>query len=272
MNVWVKRAIAAIVIIAVGVLVVRYHREVFAFLSDSEAVEAWVVQLGPLGPLGVIALNAIQVIIAFIPGYVMQLVAGFLYGWPMGAVYATVGMLIGGFIAVALARVFGRPLVIRMVGEKRLDRWEHVARLDSLALWFILMLAPFGDVPYYIAGLTSLAIWKIIAIAAFVRTPSVIVAVLVGSGAISWRSPWVLGAFGVLVVFALLALRYQSNIERWVDEKLLPLAMRLTSGRARKSPQETDGLDAGEGRGDPAPTLKLVLNVPEPQEHDPTPS
>ncbi|MEZ4770368.1 MAG: VTT domain-containing protein [Caldilineales bacterium] len=242
-----KRALAVLAILAVGVLIVRYNREVIAFVSDEAAVQAWVIQLGPLGPLGVVALNAIQVVIAFIPGYVMQLVAGFLYGWPMGAVYATIGMLIGGFIAVMLARVFGRPLVIRMVGEKRVDRWEHVARLDSLAIWFILMLAPFGDVPYYIAGLTSLAIWKIIAIAAFVRTPSVILAVLVGSGAVSWRSPWVIGAFGVMVVIALLALRYQDRIERWVDERLLTILLRWTASRTPIQPQET-------------------------QEHDPTPT
>ena len=232
-----------VAVIAVGALVVRYNREVLAFLGDEAAIQAWVIRLGPLGPLGVIALNAIQVIIAFIPGYVMQLVAGFLYGWPMGAVYATIGMLIGGVIAVTLARIFGRPLVIRMVGEKRVDRWERVARLDSLALWFILMLAPFGDVPYYIAGLTSLAIWKIIAIAAFVRTPSVILAVLVGSGAVSWRSPWVIGAFAVMFVIALIALRYQSRIERWVDETLLTVVLRWTSKRAPLPPQETQEHD-----------------------------
>ena len=232
-----------VAVIAVGALVVRYNREVLAFLGDEAAIQAWVIRLGPLGPLGVIALNAIQVIIAFIPGYVMQLVAGFLYGWPMGAVYATIGMLIGGVIAVTLARIFGRPLVIRMVGEKRVDRWERVARLDSLALWFILMLAPFGDVPYYIAGLTSLAIWKIIAIAAFVRTPSVILAVLVGSGAVSWRSPWVIGAFAVMFVIALIALRYQSHIERWVDETLLTVVLRWTSKRAPLPPQETQEHD-----------------------------
>lgn len=243
MNVWLKRALVVIAILVVGFLAIRYHRAVLDFLGDKAAVEAWIVRLGPLGPLGVIALNAVQVIIAFIPGYVMQLVAGFLYGWPMGAVYATIGMLIGGVIAVVLARVFGRPLVIRMVGEKRLERWEHVARLDSLALWFILMLAPFGDVPYYIAGLTSLAVWKIIAIAAFVRTPSVIVAVLVGAGVISWRSPWVIVGAGVLVVIALLALRYQTHIERWVDERLLPAVVRLTSGRPPAPPQEAQEHD-----------------------------
>ena len=52
MNVWVKRALAAGAIIAVGVLIVMYHREVIAFLSDEAAVQAWVVKLGPLGPLG----------------------------------------------------------------------------------------------------------------------------------------------------------------------------------------------------------------------------
>lgn len=272
MNVWLKRALAVGAVIAVGALVVRYHREVYAFLSDEAAVEAWVVQLGPLGPLGVIALNAIQVVIAFIPGYVMQLVAGFLYGWPMGAVYGTLGMLIGGFIAVALARFFGRPLVIRMVGEKRVDRWEHVARLDSLALWFILMLAPFGDVPYYIAGLTSLAIWKIIAIAAFVRTPSVILAVLVGSGALSWQSPWVIGTGIVLVAIALLALRFQGNIELWVDEKLLPRVLRWTGGRAPVQPLEAGAALSADGWSDPAPARPLIVNVPESGEHDPTPS
>lgn len=243
MNVWLKRALAVGAIVAVALLAIRYHREVYAFLSDKAAVEAWLVQLGPLGPLGVIALNALQVVIAVIPGYLMQLVAGYLFGWPMGAVYATIGMLIGGFIAVGLARVFGRPLVIRMIGEKRLAHWEHVARLDSLALWFILMLAPFGDVPYYIAGLTSLAIWKIIAIAAVVRTPSVIVAVLVGAGVVSWRSPWVIGAGVVLVAIALVALRYQDRIERWVDGKLLPRVIRLTAGRPPAPAQETQEHD-----------------------------
>jgi uncharacterized membrane protein YdjX (TVP38/TMEM64 family) len=247
MNVWVKRAAAVGLLLAVVALLVWRHREIYAFLSDEAAVQAWLLKLGPLGPLGVIALNAIQVVIAFVPGYVMQLVAGYLYGWPMGAIYGTIGMLVGGFIAVALARAFGRPLVIRMVGEKRLARWEHVAHLDSLAIWFILMLAPFGDVPYYIAGLTSLAIWKIIAIAAFVRTPSVILAVLVGSGVLSWRSPWVIGAGAVMVIIALVALRYQSQIEQWVDDVLLSRVVRRFAMRAPASVQEAK-------EHDPTPT------------------
>ena len=93
------------------------------------------------------------------------------------------------------------------------------------------MLAPFGDVPYYIAGLTSLAIWKIIAVAALVRTPSVLIAVAVGAGVIDYRNPYFVAGVVIVVIVALLALRYQSRLERFVDEVLLPRALKLTARR-----------------------------------------
>ncbi len=231
MKLWFKRILVAVVIIAGVALAIRYHRQVLAFLGDEAQIQAWLDHLGPLGPLGAIALNALQVVVAFIPGYVTQVASGFFFGYPKGAVYGVIGMLLGGVIAVGLARLLGRPLVVRMVGEDRLNRWEHVARLDSLPIWFILMLAPFGDVPYYIAGLTSLAIWKIIAVAALVRTPSVLIATAVGAGVIDYRNPFFIAGVVIVVIVAVVALRYQSRIERFVDEVLLPRALKLTARR-----------------------------------------
>ena len=231
MKLWFKRILVAVVIIAGVALAIRYHRQVLAFLGDEAQIQAWLDHLGPLGPLGAIALNALQVVVAFIPGYVTQVASGFFFGYPKGAVYGVIGMLLGGVIAVGLARLLGRPLVVRMVGEDRLNRWEHVARLDSLPIWFILMLAPFGDVPYYIAGLTSLAIWKIIAVAALVRTPSVLIATAVGAGVIDYRNPFFIAGVVIVVIVAVVALRYQTRIERFVDEVLLPRALKLTARR-----------------------------------------
>ena len=142
MKTWLKRLLVAVIVLAAVILAVRYHRQVLALLGDEAQIEAWLAQLGPWGPLGIIALNALQVVVAFIPGYVMQVAAGFFFGFPLGAVYGIVGMALGGIIAIGLARWLGRPLVVRMVGETRLDRWEHVAHLDSLPIWFISCLAP----------------------------------------------------------------------------------------------------------------------------------
>lgn len=232
MPLWLRRTALILVALALLLVGVVHHEAILALLRDQERLQAWLAELGPLGPLGLIAINAAQVVFAPIPGYFVQIAAGYLYGWLGGAIYGVVGMALGGVMAMSLARIFGRPLVVRVVGEKRLARWEQVTHLNSLPIWFLLMLGPFGDIPYFIAGLTSLAIWKIIAVAVFVRTPSVIVAAAIGAGIISWRSPWVIGGAVILMGAAVWAIFNQERIERFVDEKLLSRVVSGSTGSA----------------------------------------
>lgn len=227
MSVWMKRVLLVGLVILAVVLAARYARPAFEFLSNEQQLEAWLDRLGPLGPLGVIGLNALQVVVAFIPGYAMMIAAGYLYGFPLGAVYGAIDMALGGLIAISLARRYGRPLVVRMVGASRLEHWEDVAHINSLPVWFFLLLGPFGDVPYYIAGLTKLAVWKIIAIALLLRTPAVFVAAAVGAGLVDWRSPWVIGGAVLFMSLGAVAIRYQARIEQWIDRVLLPRVTRL---------------------------------------------
>jgi uncharacterized membrane protein YdjX (TVP38/TMEM64 family) len=235
MRLWIKRGLLAVVVLIVAVLAVRYARPVFDFVSNEQQLQAWLDRLGPLGPLGVIGLNALQVVVAFIPGYAMMIAAGYLYGFPLGAVYGAIGMALGGVIAISLARRYGRPLVVRMVGASRLERWEEVAHINTLPVWFFLMLGPFGDVPYYIAGLTSIAIWKIIAIALLLRTPSVLVAAAMGAGLVDWRSPWVIGGALVLMSLGAVAIRYQARIETLIDQTVLPRVLKFGAPRTAAS-------------------------------------
>lgn len=238
MNVWLRNTLwilAAAVVIALGVVLAR---PVYDFLGNEQALRVWLDRLGPLGPLGVIALNAIQVIIAFVPGYAMQIAAGFLYGFPLGALYGAVGMTLGGVTAMALARRYGQPFVARMIGARRLERWQEVTRLNSLPIWAFMMIGPFGDVPYYIAGLTRLAIWKIMVLAVLLRTPSVIVAAAVGAGLLDWHSPWVWGGAALVMLVGALVVFNQQRLDRWLDETLLP---RIT--RRGKTNQDVEASD-----------------------------
>jgi hypothetical protein len=106
------------------------------------------------------------------------------------------------------------------------------------------MLGPFGDIPYYIAGLTSLPIWKIIAVAALVRTPSVFISAAVGAGVIDYRNPLFIAGVVIFFIAAVIGIRYQSRVERFVDEVLLPGALKLGDrlrlpGGAPASPHTT---------------------------------
>jgi uncharacterized membrane protein YdjX (TVP38/TMEM64 family) len=260
MRSWIKWVLLAAILAVVAVLAVRYWREVAAFLSDPEALQAWLARLGPLGPLGLIAFNTIQVVVAPIPGYPVQIVSGYLFGWWRGSLYAVVGMILGGLLAMTLARVYGRPLVQRMVGAERLDRWENVAHLNSLAVWFVLMLGPLGDSTYYIAGLTMLPIWKLLAIVLLVRTPSVMVSAALGAGVISWRSPWFIAAATIFIVLGILAGLNEHRIEQWLSRQVH--RRRGRPGLSVDSPEEAaEPVQAGEPQATPSLPVEGVTQV-----------
>jgi uncharacterized membrane protein YdjX (TVP38/TMEM64 family) len=200
-------------------LVWTYREPIFASARDPSRIRAWLESLGPWGPLGLIVVFVAQMIVAPVPGYVVQVAAGYLFGWFWGTLYAAIGMLIGGALAMTLSRAFGRPLVAQVVGASRLERWEHVTHLDSLGLWFLLMLGPFGDILFFLAGLTTLPVWKIMAVALVVRMPALTVSAAVGSGVVDWRSPWVIGGFIGLMALGVLGIRYQDRIDRWVERR-----------------------------------------------------
>jgi uncharacterized membrane protein YdjX (TVP38/TMEM64 family) len=248
MRSWLKWILLAVVVIVLVAFTAARYRQVLEFLGNPEQIRAWLVRLGPLGPLGLIAFNALQVVVAPIPGYPIQIAAGYLFGWWRGSLYATVGMILGGLLAMTLARVYGRPLVERVVGVSRLERWEQVAHLNSLAVWFVLMLGPLGDAPYYIAGLTRLSVWKLLVIVLLVRTPSVMVSAALGAGLISWRSPWFLAGATLFIISGILAALNEHRIEAWLNRKV----------RARLGNTAEDAVLGGES---PKPSPEAVQEM-----------
>ena len=162
------------------------------------------------------ALNALQIVFAPIPGYVVQVAAGFLYGPFWGGVYGSLGLMVGATLAFWLARMFGRPLAERLVGSDRLDQWETVTHSTSTAIWFILLLGPTGDVPYFLAGLSSVSFLKILVITFVLRVPAVFLAAAAGGRALPW---WQLVLiYSVLAAMAGLFLLYQTRLRVWMDD------------------------------------------------------
>ena len=204
-----------------GALAVVYRPELHALwvlLNDEQAIERFVTGLGIFGPLALILFNALQIVIAPIPGYVVQMAAGYLYGPLWGGVYAAVGQLAGAMLAMWLARTFGRPLATRLIGRQRLDRWETVTHSDSTFVWFLLLLGPVGDLPYALAGLARVSFLKIFLLTLFIRVPSGFVSTAVGSGALPL--PLVIALASLLVVVGLTLLRYRAPLSERMEQMI----------------------------------------------------
>lgn len=220
LSVWWGRGLAAAALFALGLGLVWGGPQLWAILHDEQALEAWVQALGWWGPLALVGLNAAQIVFAPVPGYVMQLAAGFLFGPVWGGVWGSLGLIFGSSLAFWLARLYGRPVAARFIGHDRLERWERVTHSTSLLVWFILLLAPTGDAPYFLAGLARVGFLRILLLTILTRVPSTFVVAAAGAGVmvLSWPqlALIVVGLFVLLVVF----LRYQTVIVHWVDGRV----------------------------------------------------
>lgn len=195
----------------------RYAPTLRLLLIDPSAVEALVLELGWYGPLALVAINALQIVFAPIPGYVVQVAAGFLFGPLWGGIWGSLGMLVGATIAFWLARIFGRPLAEALVGRGRLDKWETTTHSTSTAVWFLLLLGPTGDVPYFLAGLSSVRYLKILLITVLLRVPAVFLAAAAGGRALPfWQVALI---YAVLAAMAGLFLLNQGRLQHWMEKR-----------------------------------------------------
>lgn len=204
-------------ILVLGLLGWRYGPALWALLSDEAALEHFVTGLGWFGPLALIAFNALQIVVAPIPGYVVQAAAGYLYGPFWGGVWGALGLLTGASLAMWLSRRYGRRWVEQLAGAERLARWESVTHSDSTWLWFVLLMAPTGDLPYFLAGLAQVSYHKVILLTLAIRVPATFVVAAIGAGVVGLLWWQLVLIFALLAALLALFVRYQEPFLHWVD-------------------------------------------------------
>ena len=217
------RWLLLVVLIGLGFGILWLGPQLWPLLQDEQALEAWVDSLGWWGPIVLVTINAAQIVIAPIPGYVLQIAAGFLYGPVWGGVWGSLGLLLGSSLAFGLARLYGRPVAEQLVGASRLTRWEQVTRSENTLAWFVLLTAPTGDLPYFLAGLSRVSYIKILAITLVIRVPSTFVVAAAGAGVmlLTW---WQLTLIFIgLTLLLVLFLRYQTQLLGWIDRQVTRL-------------------------------------------------
>lgn len=154
--------------------------------SDTDAIKTWVDENYLLGMVVMTAVCALQVVIAFIPGELVEIAVGYAFGGWMGALICTVGATVGSVIAIMLARKFGRRLVESLYSREKIDALPIINTPKKRnVMTFMLFLIPGTpkDLFTYVIGLTDMSIPLYIVLTTFARFPSIIMSTL-GGGAL----------------------------------------------------------------------------------------
>lgn len=163
-----------------------------ALFADQQALQQWVIGFGAWGPLAVIGLHAVQILIAAIPGHLIMIACGYLYGF-WGGFWLTWAVTVGlSQAAFWLARRGGRPVVERLVPPGALERWDGLAARFGVPFFMVSFMLPVfpADVMNYVAGLSSLPGGRFFVANLLGRLPGVVVLTLIGSHGLGF-SPWV---------------------------------------------------------------------------------
>ena len=163
---------------------------IFGFLwmrvrfGDVNLVRAWVLEHPLLGAAVMVAVTALQVVIALIPGELVEVAAGYAFGAWGGAALCLLGMAMGSTVAILLTRRFGRALVEALYPKEKLDALpilnEPKQRNALTAILFLIPGTP-KDLLTYVIGLTEMSIPRYLTITRLCRFPSVIMSTVSGA-------------------------------------------------------------------------------------------
>lgn len=213
--VWLLAGLGLVVLVAALII---WWQPIYDFLSDPDQVRGWIEKLGAWGPLAIILLEMIQALLAPIPGQAIEAVSGYLFGPWLGTLYPMIGLALGSFITFLLARRFGRPLVVKLIGQQSMARLDDLVRRGGAPFFFLIWLLPFApdDLACVAAGLTPMPTRQFLVLMILGRLPGVFVSVLVGANVARIEPIWWILLFVAIALAALVLWRWGERIQESV--------------------------------------------------------
>lgn len=210
-----------VVIIAVCIPLVPYFNSLLDPANRQELVSS-IQQQGFVGVLIVLGFQVLQVVVAFIPGEVVQILAGVIYGTFGGLLICIVGLLISTTIVYKVVNKLGMPLVKSVVPEKYLEKLEflnHNKRTDLIV--FVLFLIPGlpKDVFTYFIPLTGMPFGRFLCLSTIARVPGLIASTYAGAAFLEGNYTGMIVIFVIFGGLGLLGIIFRDQILDFLGAK-----------------------------------------------------
>lgn len=185
--------------------------------QEPENFRLWVDSHGVPGRIVFVAMVVIQVLIAFIPGEPVELLAGYAFGVVEGSLLTLSGFLIGSWLIFLLVRRFGVPLVEIFFPDNKISELGFLKNPKKARLLALILMSVPGtpkDFLSYFAGLTPMTLGQWLSIVAIARLPSLLTSTVTGAAA--GQENYLLSAvmLAVTLVISLLGILYYRKLTR----------------------------------------------------------
>lgn len=197
--------LAAVMAAAIVLLCLRYGSAMLSLLRDLESFRAYVLSFGRAGVLVFMLFQMAHILIPFLPGELVQIGGGFLFGTFLGTIFMLIATTAGTILTFFIARFIGYPIVNIFVSREQMKKFAFLIKSPkvevSLLLLFLLPGIP-KDTLIYIVGLTPIKPVRFFCISILARTPGMIGCAYMGSHIMQrdYQSALIVAAISLLLL------------------------------------------------------------------------
>ena len=181
-KIWKILAFLMLILFVSGLLL-AFHPDLHKLIINPEILADFIRSYGVYSKLALVIIQMIQVIIFWIPGEVTQVAAGFVFGAGWGFILSFMGIMLGSFFNFYIARLVGKPLLVKIIDTHTLLKIETALKEDKgqIALFLIFLMPGIPkDALCYVAGATGISYISFILISGAGRIPALFFSVLFG--------------------------------------------------------------------------------------------
>ena len=195
-----------VVLLVLIALTIVLGKPIIAAIRDKASFRQWMQGTGFWKYPLMMGIMALQVIIAFIPGEPIEIIAGYIFGGWMGMFLCLLGAALGSVVIILAVRKFGMKFVSLFVSREQIQNlkfFRNPKKRDATIFLLFLIPGTPKDILTYGAGLTKMSLPTWLLICGVARIPSVITSTMSGSALGAKRYGFAAIVFGITVLISL---------------------------------------------------------------------
>ncbi|WP_392486241.1 TVP38/TMEM64 family protein [Haloimpatiens sp. FM7315] len=202
-----NKTTVAVVFVLIFIYISYIYYKYSYILKNPVEIRKFVLAYGNFSLIIFLVFQIIQVVVFFIPGELIQIAGGYVFGTFLGGVLSFLGIFLGSAMVYYISRYLGKDLVKKLVARDKFKFFDKILKASAKSrIIFLLYLIPGipKDVLAYICGISDVSFKTFILCSTLGRVPGIFLSTYFGNKIQSGeKTKLIVISFMMLIVFAI---------------------------------------------------------------------
>jgi len=161
----------------------EYYFKYSYILENPNILKEVVLSYGSFSIIVFIFMQILQVVIFFIPGELLQVAGGFIFGTFSGGIISLLGITLGSIMVYTISDSYGKPLVEKLILKKEVRFFKKILDVGSkriVVFMFYLIPGIPKDALSYICGVSNISFKDFVIYSTLGRIPCIFISAYFG--------------------------------------------------------------------------------------------